>query len=428
MKKPFIFIALILFSMSIYSQSTYSGNLAVSDDGYFSDYSESGEFYLGGCNAFPLGTFVNVKLPYSDDAVNVKIVSRIPEDGIFILVDKKAGEKLFLEPEDILPVRIQVIDFIPPPISKSTDLEVDPEPEIKGLTALSIAEETIADDESLVPETVTESDDDILDDSLMLNKETDDSGETISDDVKEDEIVNDKIVTPEEVETEIETEIVKDEEISKPSMDVAKPIEDASIKDSTEVSEKPEIKDEKSIETEPVSAKISASETVTEKEEPKKELKLYEDKLPVESMFTEIPEELEKSAAEPVKKEEVKPAESGRIVKKIFFLEPANKKPPVGGIPDSELIPVTTVEKNRILEDGYYLQVGIYTNSDTVYLDSDKLEALNFPFITVKEEAKPNRERLLVGPVKNDELGVIMLQLKGRGFKDFFRYKKKTDN
>ena len=68
-----------------------------------------------------------------------------------------------------------------------------------------------------------------------------------------------------------------------------------------------------------------------------------------------------------------------------MLYEVITKKPPVGGIPDSELIPVTTVEKNRILEDGYYLQVGIYTNSDTVYLDSDKLEALNFPFITVKE-------------------------------------------
>jgi len=115
-------------------------------------------------------------------------------------------------------------------------------------------------------------------------------------------------------------------------------------------------------------------------------------------------------------------------IKRIFYLEPANNKPPIGGVEDKTLIPVTTVDKTRNLEDGYYLQVGIYTNPDNIKLDSEKLKKINYPYIKVKEEGSLGRERLLVGPLSNDELGVIMINLKSRGFKDFFRYKKKTDN
>ncbi|MBN2618164.1 MAG: hypothetical protein JXR64_07600, partial [Spirochaetales bacterium] len=139
-KKILLLLLSIFIGNSLFSQSTYSGNLSVASNTFFNKYSDTEDYLLGGCNAFPLGTFVNIKLPYSDDSVNVKIVSRIPEDGIFILIDPLAGQKLDLTTGDVLPVRIEVINFTPPPLSETEIESVEPEPEIKGLTAENLIE------------------------------------------------------------------------------------------------------------------------------------------------------------------------------------------------------------------------------------------------------------------------------------------------
>lgn len=332
MKKQYILLIIIfLIPYIAYSQSTYSGNASVTTEDFFIGFpKDSDKYYLGGCNAFPIGTFVNVKLPYTDDTVFVKIVTRIPEDGIFILIEKEAGSKLGLEVGDVLPVRVQVKKFTPPPLEELDIVEeLDPEPEIKGLTSESLAETT---PEDMLPE------------------------ETIP--VEEDPASEEDVL--------LEEDLYDDSDI----------VEESGITEESEV---------------------------------------FEDELPEESMFTTLDDE-----TEPVEKVEKK-------VKRIYFLEPADKKPPVGGIPDSELIAVTTVE-DKIFKNGYYLQVGIYREKESIKLDTQKIEQLNFPHITVKENGVQQRQRLLVGPVSNDELGVIMLTLKSRGFKDFFRYRNKTND
>lgn len=312
-KQYLLFIIFFLIPGITFSQSTYSGNASVTSEDFFLGFTkDSDNYYLGGCNAFPIGTFVNVKLPYTDDTVFVKVVTRIPEDGIFILIEKEAGSKLGLEVGDVLPVRVQVKKFTPPPLEE-LDLaeELDPEPEIKGLTSKSLEE------------------------------------------TEEEEVV-------------------------------------------------------------PVDEVASEEDTVLEETGITEETEVFEDKLPEESMFSTLDDE------------EVPDEAVEKKVKRIYFLEPADKKPPVGGIPDSELIAVTTVE-DKVFKNGYYLQVGIYREKESIERDTQKIEQLNFPFITVKENGAQQRQRLLVGPVSNDELGVIMLTLKSRGFRDFFRYRNKTD-
>lgn len=444
--RKYSYLATLLFICGIlFSQSTYSGNLSVSDDVYFKNLTKSGDYYLGGCNAFPIGTFVNVKLPYSDDSVNVKIVKRIPEDGIFILIDKKAGEKLFLETDDVLPVRIQVLNFTPPPITP--DIELDPEPEIKGLTALNVTsdksnikkpleiEEPLTDSE-INPEIIVDEPETVMEDTESVSKvitpetfpdfmetvDTEDEPEVILDDVESEvvpEIVNvipkdyeaTVINTEDEISSEPITEVIEEVVISEPISEV---LEEAAISEPIIEASEEEVPISEPI-TEILDEEI-IPEPITEI------LEIYEDELPVDSMFGETI--IEESMVEnTIDNEEM----INRVVNRIFFLEPANKKPPEGGIPDSELIQVTMVDKEKPFKDGYYLQVGIYTNSDLIYKDTQVLDKLNFPYIKVKE-IEPQRERILVGPLQNDELGVIMLHLKSKGFIDFFRYKKKSDN
>lgn len=372
MKKHILLITILftVISGNIYAQSTYSGNVSVTDESFFRGFTkDSSNYFFGGCNAFPIGTYVDVKLPYADNSVYVKIVSRIPEDGIFILIEKSAGEKLNLEVGDVLPVRIQVKSFTPPPLEDlDSSEELNPEPEIKGLTSKSLApvEEVVEDIASDEPETA--------------------------------EVLP---TTPEVV----------------PAVPVVPVVPIVSEEDAAE-EETPE--DEIVIE-EPI-------EEVVE-EDPKgitEDSETYADDLPEESMFEEVEEDDSEYTEETEEVEETPEKPKVTKTKRIYFLEPASKKPPVGGIPDSELIPVTTVDKSLTLEKGYYLQVGIYKESDNLEIDSEKLKRLNFPYIAVKEESEQRRQRLLVGPVNNDELGVIMLNLKSKGFRDFFRYKKKT--
>lgn len=404
MKKYSFLVALIfIISGNIFSQSTYSGNLSISDESFFKGYSDSDGYYVGGCNAFPIGTFVNVKLPYSDDSVDVKIVTRIPEDGIFVLIEKRAGEKLDLGVGDVLPVRIQVVDFIPLPLSGlDEDEEFNPKPELKGLTALSVGDEEATEE--------------------IIEPESDVADTKLANEFSDLDIVDSKVdlVVPESnsVSSELENhDLENTADMVSPELDVLDSGKDSIVLESDIVISEKEISVDKAVIDEKEHDKVEKKDNLSEPVIVSDEIEpiIYEDELPGESMFLVEDEiDTENITEEPIKS-----------VKRVFFLEPANSKPPEGGIPDSELIPVTTVDENRFLKDGFYLQVGIYSSDELILKDAERLEKLNFPYIKVREKVSPERERLLVGPLRNDELGVIMLNLKGRGFADFFRYRKK---
>lgn len=365
MRKNIILILFIFISTVLFSEAIYNGNISVVENDFFSGYviDEPG-VYAGGSNTFPIGSYVEVKLPHSESKASVKIVRRIPETGRFILVDENAGNQLGLTKDDVVLVSVVVTKFIPNP---SEELEsFTPEPEIKGFTSdiVNTEDEATGDDIEGVSDVIP--------------------GTTVP-------AVPAATVAPVPVPGGLDSDTDSDDLI----------IEDIYPEDWA-------AEDSPIIDGDVVSAEDSRDDSLREDVDNT----LYDDV--EDSMFSEVPE-LEEETEE----------YDDKIVKRVYFLEPANSKPPVGGIPDKDLIPVTKNDISKEFKDGYYLQVGIYSDDERLKNNQNKLEEYSLPFLSVKKEKGDKKNILLVGPLTNDEQGVIMLYLKDKGFYDFFKYKKK---
>lgn len=363
MRKNIILILLIFISTVLFSEAIYNGNISVVENDFFSGYviDEPG-VYAGGSNTFPIGSYVEVKLPHSESKVSVKIVRRIPETGRFILVDENAGNQLGLTKDDVVLVSVVVTKFIPNP---SEELEsFTPEPEIKGFTS---------------------------------------------------DIVNTKDETTEDGIEGISDEIPGTTAPTVPAATVAPvPVPGGLDTDSDELNTEDIFPEDEVEEDGPIIEDTAVVVEGSRDDSLEEEIDntLYDDI--EDSMFSEVPE-LEEETEE----------YDDKIVKRVYFLEPANSKPPVGGIPDKDLIPVTKNDISKEFKDGYYLQVGIYSDDERLKNNQNKLDEYSLPYLSVKKEKGDKKNLLLVGPLTNDEQGVIMLYLKDKGFYDFFKYKKK---
>lgn len=371
-----ILILLSLISILAFSnEAIYNGNISVAPGDYFDGFiSKEPGVYLGGSNTFPIGSYVEVKMNHTNVSASVKIVRKIAENGKFILVDKSAGEKLGLSDDDTVMVSIIVKKVIPDPSLALDSLEFDPEPELKG------ASSRIIEDEEPLPEStkVVEPDPSLIatSDSLVeddLEAPLEEALDIVADDLEEPPVLATEPVT---------------EEVVAPAI-VAIPLDDDSLTE--EVSEE----DLDSVD----GSLYDFDDEIVEDTTEESDLAVYED--------TE-----DKSIKD-------------KTVKRIFYLEPADKKPPVGGKADKELVAVTKNDTSTPFIEGHYLQVGIYSSRERLLDGVEKLQTYNIPYEEVQLANGDKKYLLLAGPLLNDEIGVVRLYLKDRGFKDFFRYIKK---
>lgn len=391
-------ILIILSLISIYTfsnEAIYNGNISVAGNDFFEGYtsSEAG-VYLGGSNTFPIGSYVEVKMNHTNVSASIKIVRKIAENGKFILVDKSAGEKLGLSDDDTVMVSIIVKKVIPDPSLALDSLEFDPEPEIKGATSRILSSKTSEPEAAIEREPLTE----FTSEEALSEETSENESEEVS---EEGEILNEE--EPVEVSEEVLEEATEEGEI----------LEVPEVAEVTEVTEDAE--DAPSVDPViPDEIEVENSEEAVEPvytEEPVGDLDIVEESLYDLDDYEEI-------TIEPTPDEK-------RVVKRIFYLEPASNKPPVGGKADKELLPVTREDDVTPFIEGNYLQVGIYSTKERLLDGVEKLETYNIPYEEVQAVNGEKKYILLAGPLLNDEIGVVRVYLKDRGFKDFFRYIKK---
>ncbi len=160
MKKAAVLIFLVILAgASVSAQSLWTGNAAVGGTLEFEGYESYGE-YLGASNSFPAGTRVLVTNPVNDRTLEVLVVKRPVNPGVFLLLTPEAAERLELGRDTVLPVRVQVRSgtgassrsYTDSP-ARSPDPDNNPAAASSGgeLTTAVIPEDTSADDVLLMP-------------------------------------------------------------------------------------------------------------------------------------------------------------------------------------------------------------------------------------------------------------------------------------
>lgn len=128
----------------------------------------------------------------------------------------------------------------------------------------------------------------------------------------------------------------------------------------------------------------------------------------------------------------------------IYFLEPSDFRPPEGETEsvgkigeergkDSVALPpiregraLTELEPGRIssayLPKGIYIQVGAFSEKRSLSRTRTLLGSFSWPMAEISRDAGNGREmvRLLVGPFKRDEVGVVLYKIRNSGYADAF--------
>ena len=103
MKRILGTIALCLLVGSLSAQSVWTGNAAVGTSG---DFPGESEVLRAASNSFPSGTELKITNPRGGQSVEVTITGRLETPGVFILMEKAAAAAIELPTDHVLPVRV----------------------------------------------------------------------------------------------------------------------------------------------------------------------------------------------------------------------------------------------------------------------------------------------------------------------------------
>lgn len=480
-----LFIYLII-NIPVLPESLWTGNGSVSQPGEFTLYETSDNKNFAASNSFPTGTVVKVKNPSTAATVEVEIVKGLRQSGLFILISPSAGEKIGLSSDDVYPVQVSVVesgededtlitkhpedpDTNPahslPVYSRevSSDSEIllpkeggeeieEGEVTLTEIPEVSEGEKTPGEesaeiDSSYVPEAVEPEDPTLLESSHPI---ADPSGEEVPD----------LVDTPDMHEAETGIPSAETKDISSEEITGDKTLPELSVKDISVAEVSSERVEPESPETETVTV---IPEKITELPEEDTEPEEYpEEEIPGtiwDDLYTEVPDETEPEedpydissdelteltpeardidSDETLKERESdvtepstpsepetlasKEDETGPDSRKVYYLVPAGRRPPSGGKSDKEILSVKS--EVPISDTGIYIQIGIYDVKTPVEPVLQPVKQIHLPHITVTDENNRHK-RVLVGPLKNDEMGIVMHLLRQSGFNDFFTYKK----
>ena len=107
MKKCIGVITLILLSIASHADSVWTGNAAV---GGVSEFPGRSEVFRAASNSFPAGTVLEVTNPRGGKTTRVTVIGRLQSPGVFILIESGAAEAIGLPTDHVLPVRVSPVN------------------------------------------------------------------------------------------------------------------------------------------------------------------------------------------------------------------------------------------------------------------------------------------------------------------------------
>ena len=354
---------------SLYADSYWEGAASMSRYGEFPV-----KGFYGASNSFPLNSIVEVNNPLENKKVQIIIVNKLDDNNLFILLSKDASEKLAINEDQIVSVKAKVVKQFISDGGGERELTEDPD----YYPAASINEEKAFVEELPEPEAEYVSEKDL------------------SDEIIETFIISDESETPpEEIEEPVE-EILNDE------------------LDDTENFDGPEVIITDIVETEII------EETVDE---------VSEESVPEEELF----EKYEPDTVIAAPEEEGAVTDEALEYEEKLVLVPSGPKPPETGS-SGYTAPVTVLEtypedtsseeKTPVSDTGildnnsFYLQIGAfkdYSAADSLL----KTIELDYP-VFLYTKGGNGIYRVMAGPLKNDEKGAALYQVRIKGMKDAF--------
>lgn len=375
-----VLITLLIFSgmtVQLAAQPTWSGNASV-DPTEFVNFVDSIPL-AGASSSFTRNTVVVVTNPQNNKSVEVTIVKRAPRPGVFLVLSEEAGMLLSLPSDQVIPVQVQVA-------SNDTDSGYD---EFKSVDPDINPAVTVPDDGPLSDET--------------------------SETVEITEVPEEAV--PEEAEEFSEVPRLSYDD----PLPVPVPADDLRL-DRGESSETAAVTDS------PVEPELN---DIPEDEESPYLLPPEED-IPLLAEETVTVEGSESTEAEGAGEmgDTVLPA--GDNV--IYFLTPSDFRPPsqpaIASEERDEIVPVLvdreTLEGyivNNLKNGSSYIQLGAYSSAESIYSEIEAIEA-RYPMVVWTEMRKGETlYKLLIGPLTQDETGVLSYRFRDSGYADLFLYK-----
>ncbi len=330
--------------------------------------SRYGEFpvngYYGASNSFPLNSIVEVSSFSGKKKVEVIIVNKLEDNNLFLLLSKDAAEKLSIREDVIVTVKARIVKRFTADDTEEKDLSDDPDFNPASTVLLSEPE-----DEKTYSEEVPEE----------AEKENVPAGgnRDLSDEIIETLIFSDIPYEKEEAaEEEVEEKAVTGEDMV------------------TAV-----------IVTDTENEKDAASEVVPEEEE------LLEKYNPDEVIIPET--------------------ESAEEFEEKLVLVPASPKPPVekteastetesslSVVPDYKKYSSADIPSQNLDKNSYYLQIGAFRDFESADSLAKKVN-IDYPVFLYKM-GENGIYKVMAGPLKNDEKGAALYQVRIKGINDAF--------
>ena len=345
--------------------------------------SRYGEFpvngFYGASNSFPLNSVVEVTNPSTSKKAEIIIVNKLDDNNLFLLISKDAAEKLSIKEDEIVSVKARIVKNFTSDQSKEKELSEDPD---LNPAAAMVFEESPEDfEEEKIPE--EKESEEVPEEELAGRREKD-----LADYIIETIIISD---IPEEKTEEDSEEVIEDEKEEDVEVTaIIVPDEEEPVEEETE-----EVTEE------------TAEEELFEKYEPDTVI---------------VPET------------EDKDSETEEFEEK-YVLVPSGPKPPVNGeteATDTVAVPsVIEEEKAELKEysssdlpedsldrDSFYLQIGAYKDFESADSLAKRIN-LDYPVFLYKK-GENGIYRVMAGPLKNDEKGAALYQVRIKGISDAF--------
>ena len=372
--------------------------LFINADSYWegaASMSRYGEFpvngYYGASNSFPINSIVEVSNPAENKKIEVIIVNKLDDNNLFILLSKDAAAKLSIKEDSLVTVKARIVKKFED--DKSSEKILSDDPDFNPSTAVLLTDP----DEKEEP----------------LIKEKD------SEDIPEEKAEYERDLRDEIIETLIISDIPRKYEE-----------DDAEDKGAEEEAEEEDIEITAIIVPDEEEDALEAIEKVPE--EAAAEEELFEKYDPETVVIAETEEK------EALDSEESELVPSGEFEEKLVLV-PSGPKPPENGVEAESVNPEEISDKAVIPElageifkeyssadkpaetldnNSYYLQIGAFRDFKSAdHLASDL--NLDYPVFLYKK-GENSIYRVMAGPLKNDEKGAALYQVRIKGIKDAF--------
>ena len=213
-------IILSIFFLGAADSDQWEGTVAMAQYG---EFPASG--YYGASNAFPRNSIVEVENTQNGKTVSVIIISRLDQEGLFLLVSREAAEDLGLYVNEVIRANIRLVMSASALVDKpSSDLAYNPDPDVNPAASVTDSNDSVylraiqnledryavADPESDTEDTqedqvqdtqITDTQEDQVQDTQITDTQEDQVQDTQIADTQEDQVQDTQIADTQEDQT-----------------------------------------------------------------------------------------------------------------------------------------------------------------------------------------------------------------------------------